>query len=46
MIDDMRGGCIAAGAAEPFVARKAFYDTAGVVDSAIPDETHLSVSKI
>lgn len=37
VIDDMGRGCVAAGAAEPFVAGKAFHNTARVMNAAVPD---------
>lgn len=41
MIDNMRGRCVATGAAEPFVARKTFHDTARVVNTTIPETISL-----
>lgn len=35
VVDDVRGGSVAAGAAEPLVAGKALDDTAWVVDTAV-----------
>ena len=46
VVDNMGRRGVAAGAAEPFIARETFDNATGVVDSAVPRKSSILVSVI